>query len=132
MIDHLSTLGTKWQFNIEKAPWWGGIFERMVKSTKRCLRKFVGQAKFSLDELHTAVVEVESIINSRPLTYLSPTDLEEPLTPSHLITGKRVISVPHDLSYQADLDDGDFTVNQEQVRKRVKYSNLVLNHFCKR
>ena len=85
VIDHLSTLGTEWQFNIEKAPWWGGIFERMVKSTKRCLRKFIGQAKFSLDELHTAVVEVESIINSRPLTYLSPSDLEETVDsfPSH-------------------------------------------------
>ena len=132
VVDYLSTLGTEWQFNIEKAPWWGGIFERMVKSTKRCLRKVVGQAKFSLDELHTAVVEVESIINSRPLTYLSPSDLEEPLTPSHLVTGKRVISLPDDLSYQADLDDGDFTVDQEQVRKRVKYSNLILNHFWRR
>ena len=132
VIDYLSTLGTEWQFNIEKAPWWGGIFERMVKSTKRCLRKFVGQAKFSLDELHTAVVEVESTSNSRPLTYLSPSDLEEPLTPSHLITRKRIISLPDDLSYQADLNDGDFTVDQEQVRKRVKYSNLILNHFWRR
>ena len=103
-----------------------------MESTKRCLRKFVGQAKFSLDELHTAVVEVESIINSRPLTYLSPSDLEEPLTPSYLITRKCVISLPDNLSYQADLDDEDFTVVQEQVRKRVKYSNLVLNHFWKR
>ena len=77
-------------------------------------------------------MEVESIINSRPLTYLSPSDLEEPLTPSHLVAGKRVVNLPDDLSYQADLDDEDFTVSQEQVRKRVKYSNLVLNHFWKR
>ena len=81
VIDHLSAVGTEWVFNVEKAPWWGGVFERLVKSTKRCLRKFIGQAKFSLDELHTAVVEVEFIINSRPLTYLSSGDLEEPLTP---------------------------------------------------
>ena len=87
LIDYFSTLGTEWLFNVEKAPWWGGVFERLVKSTKRCLRKFIGQAKFSLDELHTAVVEVESIVNSRPLIYLSLSDLEEPLTPSYLITG---------------------------------------------
>ena len=62
-----------------------------------------------MDELHTAVVEVESIINSRPLTYLSPSDLEEPLTPSHLITGKCVICLPDDLGYHADLNDGDFS-----------------------
>ncbi len=132
VIDHLSTLGTEWQFNIEKAPWWGGVFERLVKSTKRCLRKYIGQAKFSLDELHTAVVEVESIINLRPLTYLSSSDLEEPLTPSHLIAGKRVVNLPDDLGYQADLDDEDFTISQDQVRRREKYSNLVLNHFWKR
>ena len=36
------------------------------------------------------------------------------------------------LGYLADLDDGDFTVSQEHVRKRVKYSNLVLNHFWNR
>ena len=24
-----------WQFNIEKVPWWGGIFERMIGLTKR-------------------------------------------------------------------------------------------------
>ena len=132
VIDLLSTLGTEWLFNAEKAPWWGGVFERLVKSTKRCLTKFIGQAKFSLDELHTAVVEVESIINSRPLTYLSPSDLEEPLIPSHLIAGKCVISLPDDLGHQADLDDGDFTVSQEQIRMRVKYSNLVLNHFWNR
>ena len=29
----------KWNFNLEKAPWWGGFFERLVKSTKRCLKK---------------------------------------------------------------------------------------------
>ena len=77
----------------------GGVVSlRLVKSTKRCLRKFIGQAKFSLDKLHTAVVEVESIINSRPLTYLSPTDLE-PLTPSHLIAGKCDVNLPDVLSY---------------------------------
>ena len=22
----------EWKFNLERAPWWGGIFERMIKS----------------------------------------------------------------------------------------------------
>ncbi len=34
-----STVQVQWQFNLEKAPWWGGAFERMIKSAKRCLRK---------------------------------------------------------------------------------------------
>ena len=24
----------QWTFNLEKAPWWGGVFERLVKSVK--------------------------------------------------------------------------------------------------
>ena len=29
----------QWSFNTEAAPWTGGIFERMIKSVKRCLKK---------------------------------------------------------------------------------------------
>ena len=32
--DYLLHTGIEWTFNPEKAPWWGGLFERMVKSTK--------------------------------------------------------------------------------------------------
>ena len=42
------------------------------------------QARLSIDEMHT----VESILNSIPLTYTSSTDIEEPLTPSHLEIAK--------------------------------------------
>ena len=49
--NQLVTQGSQWVFNVERAPWWGGAFERMVKSTKRCLRKMVGRANFSHDEL---------------------------------------------------------------------------------
>ena len=55
---YCSDLSIKWHFNLEKAPWWGGMYERMIKSTKRCLRKMVGQAHFTHDELLTALVEM--------------------------------------------------------------------------
>ena len=85
--EFFSGICVKWNFNLEKAPWWGGFFERLVKSTKRCLKKTIGTTKLSYDELHTVLVEVEAILNSRPLTCVSSEDLEEPLTPSHLLTG---------------------------------------------
>ena len=72
--------GVQWSFNLEKAPWWGGLFERLIKSTKRCLRKTNGQARITYDELVTAVAEIELILNSRPLCYVSTEDLEGPLT----------------------------------------------------
>ena len=66
----------------------------MVQFLKGCLRKSIGNAKLSYDELSTALTEVEAIVNSRPISYLSSVDLEEPLTLSHLIIGYRVLSSP--------------------------------------
>ena len=56
-----------WKFNVALAPWWGGFFERLVRSTKLCLKKTLGTARVSFEEL-LSVVEIEGIINSRPLT----------------------------------------------------------------
>lgn len=60
----------------------------------------MGWSRLSLDELHTAI-EVESItcINSRPLSYVSSSDMEEPLTPLHLLVGRRVLNLPDRLGY---------------------------------
>ena len=49
-------VGISWRFNVPKAPWWGGFFERLIRSMKRCLRKSLGQAKLTYDELSTAPV----------------------------------------------------------------------------
>ena len=46
----------EWKFNLERAPWWGGFFERMVQSVKRCLRKVLGNARLTYDELLTTLV----------------------------------------------------------------------------
>ena len=95
--EHLEGLRVIWQFNVERAPWLGGALERMVRSTKWCLRKVLGRAHFSLDELTTALARIEAVINSRPLTYISGEDTEEPITPSHLIVGHRILNLPDDI-----------------------------------
>ncbi len=128
---YLSGVGIEWSFNIERAPWWGGVFERMVKSTKRCLKKMIGQAKFSYDELLTAVTEVEMIVNSRPLSYVSADDLEEPLTPSHLLIGRRVLTLPDGLCYKKEIDD-DTDTSPAHLSRRMRHLNDVLNRFWKR
>ena len=124
--EHLTELGVTWQFSVECAPWQGGAFERMVRSTKRCLRKLIGRAQFSHDELLTALVEIEAVINSRPLSYLSSDDVEEALTPSHLIVGRRILNLPDNMG---DLEDSEITLDSNQATNRVKHLNHILNHF---
>ena len=106
----------------------GRIFERLVRSTKRCLRKIIGQAKLSYDELLTALTEVEMVLNSRPLTSVSADDFEEPLTPSHLLIGRRVMSLPDPVLPH---DSGD-EVTASQLSRRSQHLNLTLNRFWKR
>ena len=104
----------------------------MVKSTKRCLKKILGRACFSHDELLTAVTEIESVINSRPLSYVSVDDTEEALTPSHLMTGRRVRNLPDNLDYLCDPTDEKFELDSSQLSKRLKHLNGVMTHFWKR
>ena len=40
--DFLVNKRIRWLFNFEHALWWGGHFERMVGSVKRCLKKVLG------------------------------------------------------------------------------------------
>ena len=65
----------------------------MIRCVKRCLKKILKNAKLTYEDLLTAVVEIECVLNSRPLTYVSTEDIEEPLTPSHLLTGRRLLSI---------------------------------------
>lgn len=70
----------------------------------------IGQASLTHDELVTAITEIESIINSRSLSYISAEDIEEPLTPSHLIIGRRILNLPDYLGAPFDPEDKDFNV----------------------
>ena len=93
------------------------MFEHMVKSTKRCLRKMIGRAHFSFDELIAALAEIEAVINSRPLSYISAINLEEPLNPFHLLVGRRIINLPDHLGH---LTDGDSEGYKKQSRVEME------------
>ena len=83
-----------------------------------------------MDKLVTAVTEVELIVNSRPLSYFSTEDVEEPITPLHFIAGRRLMSLP-DGPYNRDIDDND-EITHSDLTKRMIHLNTVLEHFWKR
>ena len=90
----LANKGIVWHFIVEKVPWHGGFWERMIQSVKCCLRKSLGRTSMNFESLRTLLIETEATINNQPLTYTY--DDEEGvlylLTPSHLIYGRRIAS----------------------------------------
>ena len=109
LIESLNRQGVIWKFIPKRAPWYGGWWERLIGLTKTALKKTLGRAHMSLIVLETLVVEIEAVLNDRPLTY-TPSELEEmdPLTPAHLLYGRRITSLPHESVDEDELDDPNF------------------------
>ena len=125
---YLAKQGIKWKYNLAKAPFWGGFYERLVRSVKTALKKCIGKARLNYDELNTVLVQIEAVLNSRPLTYLYSDSIEETLTPSHLVTGRRILNLPD----ESIDDDEDFNVSASNVRKRQNYQTRLMEHYWKR
>lgn len=88
MMKELSSPNTKWKFNPPAAPHMGGVWERLVQSVKKTLNQISVTQNPSDDLLNSMMLEVENIINTRPLTYLPlDSDQDEALTPNHFILG---------------------------------------------
>lgn len=124
---YLSDMRVEWRFNLPKAPWWGGFFERMVGSAKQCLRKVLGNASLTFDELVTVLAEIEATLNCRPLTYEYNEVGEEVLTPSHLVYGRRINGIPDEV-----IEPDDIGSEQDSCRKRFQNMSLKLAHFWER
>ena len=91
-VKKLMTLqGVQQYFILPASPWWGGFYERLVRSVKGCLKKTLGKAFITFEELQTILCEIEVAINNRLLAYVSEDDLDEALTPFHLMHGRSIL-----------------------------------------
>ena len=76
-------------FNPPKSPWMGWAMVALVKITKGRLKAVVKDRLLHEDTLHTLLLEIERIVNSRPWTSVSD-DIDdlEPLIPNHFLIGR--------------------------------------------
>jgi hypothetical protein len=109
--DYLARNNIKWQFNLSKAPWWGGQYERLIGLVKQSFYKVVGRSSLTWKELQEVILDVEICLNNRPLAYVED-DHELPvLTPNAMVTGQPTILA---------VDDEEST-EEEEMRKRAKH-----------
>lgn len=90
----------EFKFNPPAAPHFGGIWEIQIKAAKSHLYRVIGDQVLTFEELTTLFVQIEAILNSRPLYPISsdPNDLSC-LTPGHFLTLEPLTAVPdEDLS----------------------------------
>ena len=69
--DSLSKRGVEWQFIPKRAPWFGGFWERLIGLTKTTLKKILGRTYINIEGLQTIIVEIEAVLNDRPITYVT-------------------------------------------------------------
>ena len=109
--NYLAHQSIVWQFNLSRAPWWGGQFERLVGIVKQALYKSVGRAILTWKELEEVMLDVEVAINNRPLSYVED-DVQLPLLTPNVMLYDQPNLIPEP---EADaVDDAD-------LRKRAKY-----------
>ena len=101
--DALLQKSIKWVFNPPGASHHGGVWERLIRSTRKVLGALVKEQSLDDESLQTLLCECESIINGRPLTTVSddPKDLE-PLSPNHLLLLRSETPLPPGLFFKSD------------------------------
>ncbi len=78
--------GINWTFNPPGASHHGGVWERLIRMVRQILCSILQHHTLDDEELQTLFCEVESILNSRPITTLSDDHHDlEPLTPNHIL-----------------------------------------------
>ena len=62
------------------------------QTNKAMSKKTVGRSTLTLEELNTVLIEIEAVINARPITYVYDDEesVSYPLTPSQLINGRQI------------------------------------------
>lgn len=110
-----------WKFTTELAPWMGGIYERLIQSIKSSFEKTYGMKTLVSRQFNTAMVEIEAVLNARPIAYVEQDPEMSILTPNDFLMAKHV-AIP--------IAKEPYT-NDDVIKKLWKSSQAYLNEFWK-
>ncbi|XP_046556878.1 uncharacterized protein LOC124266109 [Haliotis rubra] len=121
--EHMLQKEITWMFNPPAASHVGGVWERQIRTVRKVLNALLYQQHSLQDEgLSTLLCEVESIVNSRPIT-VNPDNHKdsEPLTPYHILLLRSAKSAP----------PGRFSL-KDRYCKRWRYIQSLSDQFWSR
>ncbi|XP_028159005.1 uncharacterized protein LOC114351861 [Ostrinia furnacalis] len=105
------------------------------ESTKHHLKRVIGTATLTYEEISTLLYQIEACLNSRPLSQISTNSQDPtPLTPGHFIIGEPLVLVPdnnYETSTISSLKRWQITQQMLQVFWR-RWSNEYLTQFLQR
>ena len=82
----LQRRGLEWSFIPPYSPHRGGVWERVIGIFKRHMKTLSMGDPLHVDVFNTAIIEIKSIVNRRPLTAISADSSDcEAITPAHIL-----------------------------------------------
>ncbi|XP_063827161.1 uncharacterized protein LOC135076671 [Ostrinia nubilalis] len=118
--------GAQWTFIPPGSPHWGGAWERLIRSVKSSLRVILKERAPKDEVLRTLLIEVENIVNGRPLTHVSvEPGAPESLTPNHFLIGSST-----NLPIAGAFDDSDLFL-RKQWRQAQKLADMYWQRWVK-
>ena len=123
IVNELGAQNIEWIFSPPSAPHFGGAWESLIKTAKNALYFILQDRSFPDEVLTSALVEVESIMNDRPIGRCS-TDPNDPtvLTPNHLLLARANPSLPVDIIHEPN----------PTFRQRWRNAQILADHFWRR
>jgi len=124
----------EWIFITPFAPWRGGQYERLIGVVKHHLKRVIRKKTLTIEEMWTLLIEVEKIVNERPITFMSESEVIKPLRPIDL-------AFPMLKDNEVDIADTNYERNdpsyfdryssRDSLISKYKQATNAVEHFWK-
>ena len=107
------------------SPWVGNAWERLIRVVKSCLYKTIGKKKLDFFQFSSLLVDIQNIVNSRPLTYDDNSiDNLTVISPNHFLKLSNYKNINFSSLDQSDLE---FPSRNELVKTLTHRDELFSN-----